>query len=144
MAYTPEQNNEIAKAFFDGAWNHGDFSVLDKYLSPDTVDYSTLHGQPEHGAESFRQIISGFRSAFPDIHLTIDDEIYNKDKVVHRWTLRGTHTEPFMGIPATGRKVQFTGTTIVQMEDGKIGARWANVDLFGLMVQLGVIPPPGA
>jgi steroid delta-isomerase-like uncharacterized protein len=141
---TPEENNEIAKRFFEAAWNRGDFAVLDQYLSPDTVDYSTLHGQPEHGSESFRQIITMFRSAFPDIHLHIDDEIYRGDKVVHRWTLRGTHEGNFMGAPPTGKQVAFTGMTIVQMQDGKIGARWSNVDLFGLMMQLGVIPPPPA
>lgn len=144
MANTPEENNAIARDFFETAWNEGDFSVLDKYLSPDSVDYSTLHGQPEHGAESFRQIISMFRAGFPDIHLNIEDEIYTGNKVVHRWTLSGTHSEPFMGVPATGKKVAFTGMTIVEMQDGKIAGRWSNPDMMGLMMQLGVVPPPPA
>jgi steroid delta-isomerase-like uncharacterized protein len=139
---TPEENNRIARDFFESAWNRGDFSVLDKYLSPDTVDYSTLHGQPEHGSESFRQIISMFRSAFPDIHLNIEDEIYTGNKVVHRWMLNGTHQAPFMGVPATGKRVGFTGMTIVEMEGGKIRGRWSNPDIMGLMMQLGAIPPP--
>lgn len=139
---TPEENNAIAERFFDSAWNRGDFAVLDELLSPDTVDYSTLHGQPEHGAESFKQIITMFRSAFPDIHLTIEDEIYAGNKVAHRWVLRGTHQAPFMGIPATEKKVAFTGTTIVHMDNGKIAARWSNVDMMTLMQQLGVVPPP--
>jgi steroid delta-isomerase-like uncharacterized protein len=139
---TPEENNATARRFFDSAWNRGDFSVLDELLTPDSMDYSTLHGQPEKGAESFRQIISMFRSGFPDIHLTIDDEIYTRDKVVHRWTLRGTHKAPFMGVPATGKKVEFTGTTIVQMKDGKIAARWSNLDMLRLLQQLGIVPPP--
>jgi steroid delta-isomerase-like uncharacterized protein len=139
---SPETNNEIAKRFFDSAWNRGDFSVLDELLTPDSMDYSTLHGEPEQGSEGFRQIISGFRSAFPDVHLTIDDEIYTGDKVVHRWTQRGTHEAPFMGIPVTGKKIEFTGTTIVQMKDGKISGRWSNLDLMRLMQELGVVPPP--
>ena len=142
---TPEENNATAVRFFDSAWNRGDFSVLDELLTRDSMDYSTLHGQPEQGAASFRQIISMFRAGFPDIHLTIDDEIYTRDKVVHRWTLRGTHTAPFMGVPATGKKVEFTGTTIVQMKDGKIAARWSNLDMLRLLQQLGIVPPsPGS
>jgi steroid delta-isomerase-like uncharacterized protein len=104
------------------------------------MDYSTLHGQPERGTESFKQIITMFRSAFPDIQLTIDDEIYCGDKVVHRWTLRGTHQAPLMGIPSTGKQVAFTGTTIVQMQDGKIAGRWSNLDMLGLLQQLGAVP----
>lgn len=141
---TPEENNAIAVRFFDSAWNRGDLAVVDELVTPDSVDYSTLHGEPEHGTESFKQIIMMFRSAFPDIHLTIDDEIYAGDKVVHRWTLRGTHQGPFMGAPATGKKVAFTGTTIVQMEDGKIAARWSNLDMLGLLQQLGLAPAPQA
>lgn len=139
---TPEENNATARRFFDSAWNRGDFSVLDELLTPDSMDYSTLHGKPEQGAESFRNIISMFRAGFPDIHLTIDDEIYTRDKVVHRWTLRGTHQAPFMGVPATGKKIEFTGTTIVQMKDGKISARWSNLDMLRLLQQLGIVPPP--
>jgi steroid delta-isomerase-like uncharacterized protein len=139
---TPEENNAIARRFFESAWNRGELSVVDELVTPDTVDYSTLHGQPETGTESFKQIITMFRSAFPDIQLTIDDEIYTGDKVVHRWTLRGTHQAPFMGVPPTGKQVAFTGTTIVQMRDGKIAARWSNVDMLSLLQQLGVVPPP--
>jgi steroid delta-isomerase-like uncharacterized protein len=139
---TPEENNTVAVRFFDSAWNRGDLAVVDELVTPDSTDYSTLHGQPEHGTESFKQIITMFRAAFPDIHLTIDDEIYTGDKVVHRWTLRGTHQAPFMGAPATGKKVAFTGTTIVQMEGGKIAARWSNLDMLGLLQQLGLAPTP--
>lgn len=136
------ENNAIAEHFFDSAWNRGDLSVLDELLTPDSMDYSTLHGEPEQGSTGFRQIITMFRAAFPDIHLTIDDEIYTGDKVAHRWTLRGTHQAPFMGATPTGKKIEFTGTTIVQMREGKIIARWSNLDLLRLMQQLGIVPPP--
>ncbi len=139
---TPEENNAIAIRFFESAWNDGNFAVLDELVTDGTLDHSTLHGETEQGTESFRQIISMFREGFPDIHLTIDDEIYTGDKVVHRWTLNGTHTGQFMGIPPTGRTVSFTGTTIVRMEDGKLAERWSNVDMMRLMQQLGVVPPP--
>jgi predicted ester cyclase len=81
----------------------------------------------------------------PDIHLTIDDEVYAGDKVVHRWTLTGTDTGGVMGAPPTGKELTFTGITTVRMKNGKIVERWANVDELGLLQQLGLAPmPPGA
>ena len=141
---TPDQNNTIAKRFFESAWNDGNLAVLDELVTPDTVDHSTLHGQPERGTESFKQIITMFRAGMPNIHLTIDDEIYTGDKVVHRWTLRGAHTGTLLGVPATGKDVAFTGTTIVRMDGGKIAERWANLDVLGLLQQIGAAPPPPA
>jgi steroid delta-isomerase-like uncharacterized protein len=142
---SPEENNTIAKRFFQEAWNHGNFAVLEELTTPETVDHSTLHGHPEKGTESFRKIISMFRAGFPDLHLTINDEIYSGDKVVHRWTLKGTHAQEFMGIPATGKSVEFTGMTIVRMKDGKLAERWSNIDMMRLLQELGAVPaPPGA
>ncbi|MFN2203211.1 MAG: ester cyclase [Caldilineaceae bacterium] len=144
MSLSPEQNNAIAEKFFDSVWNKGDFSVLDSLIAPDADDHSTVGGIPktEKGSASFRAIVSMFRAAMPDIHLTIDDEVYAGDKVVHRWTLKGTDTGGVMGAPATGKELTFTGTTIVRMEDGKIVERWANVDELGLLQQLGLAPMP--
>jgi predicted ester cyclase len=101
-------------------------------------------GQPktEKGSASFRAIVSMFRAAMPDIRLTIDDEVYAGDKVVHRWHLVGTDTGGVMGMPPSGKQLTFSGTTIVRMHDGKIVERWANVDELGLLQQLGVVPPP--
>jgi steroid delta-isomerase-like uncharacterized protein len=144
MSFTPEANNAIAEKFFNSVWNKGDFSVLETLISQDAIDHSTVGGKPktEKGSASFRAIVSMFRHAMPDIKLTIDDEVFTGDRVVHRWTLSGTDTGGTMGMPPTGKKVAFTGTTIVRMSEGKIIERWANVDELGLLQQLGVVPPP--
>jgi steroid delta-isomerase-like uncharacterized protein len=136
---TPEQNNELARRFFDSAWNKGDYAAMDELTASDAIDHSPIPGESS-GPEKFKEIVSMFRSALPDIHLTIEDEIYTDDKVVHRWTLRGTHENPLMGVPATGNPITFTGTTIIRFADGKIAERWANLDELGLLKQLGVIP----
>jgi steroid delta-isomerase-like uncharacterized protein len=142
---TPEQNNAIAVQFFDSVWNKGDFSVLDTLIAPDADDHSTVGGKvkTEKGSASFRAIVTMFRSAMPDIKLTVEDEIYAEDKVVHRWHLTGTDTGGMMGRPPTGQKLTFNGITTVRMKDGKIVERWANVDELGLLQQLGIAPPPG-
>ena len=144
MSNSPEANNAIAVRFFDAVWNKGDFSVLDTLVSPDAVDHSTVAGKPksEKGSASFRAIVSMFRAAMPDIRLTIEDEVYVGDKVVHRWRLEGTDTGGVMGMPPSGKQLTFSGTTIVRMDDGKIVERWAIVDELGLLQQLGVVPPP--
>lgn len=141
---TPEQNNAIAVHFFDAVWNQGDFSVLDTLIAPDADDHSTVGGnvKTEKGSASFRAIVSMFRAAMPDIRLTIEDEIFAEDKVVHRWRLTGTDLGGMMGRPPTGKKLIFSGITTVRMRGGKIVERWANVDELGLLQQLGIAPPP--
>ena len=110
MSFSPDANNAIAEKFFDSVWNKGDFSVLDTLISPDANDHSTVGGKPkmEKGSASFRAIVSMFRSAMPDIHLTIDDEVYAGDKVVHRWHLVGTDTGGVMGMPPSGKQLTFS------------------------------------
>ncbi len=144
MSNSPDANNAIAVRFFESVWNKGDFGVLDTLISPDADDHSTVGGQPktEKGSASFRAIVSMFRAGMPDIRLTIDDEVYAGDKVVHRWHLVGTDTGGLMGMPPSGKQLTFSGTTVVRMADGKIVERWANVDELGLLQQLGVVPPP--
>ena len=146
MSYSPEANNAIAEKFFNAVWNRGDFSVLDTLISPEAIDHSTVGGKPktEKGSASFQAIVSMFRSGMPDIRLTIDDEIYTGDRVVHRWTLVGTDTGGMMGMPPSGKQLTFTGTTIVRMQDGMIVERWANVDELGLLQQLGMVPVQAA
>ncbi|MCP1386203.1 hypothetical protein GVN20_21385 [Runella sp. CRIBMP] len=142
MSLTPEQNNAICIEFFEAAWNTG--NVREDLLSADAVDHSLVGGKSktEPGSGSFKHIVGMFRHAMPDVKLTILDEIYTADKVVHRWSLLGTDTGGVMGMPPSGKTITLTGTTIVRMADGKIAERWANVDELGLLQQLGVVPPP--
>lgn len=142
MSNTPEQNNAICVEFFEAAWNDG--NVRDDLLSANAIDHSQVGGKQKSdpGSASFKGIVGMFRGAMPDVKLTIEDQIYVADKVVHRWRLNGTDTGGMMGMPPSGKALTFTGTTTVRMEDGKIAERWANVDELGLLQQLGVVPPP--
>ena len=131
-----EENKAIAHPLFSNAWNQGDFTLAEKYVSPDIID----HFDRTRGIESFRRVINTFRTAFPNLRLTIEDEIGEGDKVVHRWTMTGTQQGEIVGIPPTGRTATWTGITIVRFADGKIVERWANVDVLAIMQQLGAIP----
>lgn len=140
--FTPAQNNAIAEKFFDTAWNKGDFASVENLLSSQVVDHSLVPGEKE-GPEKFKMIVGMFRSAMPDVKMTIEDEIYTGDKVAHRWMVRGTHTgTPLFGVPATQKPIVLTGITIVRLVNGQFAERWTQLDQLGLLRQLGLLPPP--
>jgi steroid delta-isomerase-like uncharacterized protein len=136
-----EENKAIAHLFFDTVWNKGDESVVDVYLAPDYVEHSPGW---EPGREGYKKTAQQYRNAFPDINVTIEDEIAAEDRVVHRWTWRCTFKGPLFGFQPTGNKVEFTGITIVRLANGQIAERWANVDELTLLQQIGALPPVGA
>jgi steroid delta-isomerase-like uncharacterized protein len=143
QTFTPEQNNAICEKMYLGAWNQGKLELLDQYIAPNGLDHSPL--STETGTAGFKGIITTFRKAMPGLKLTIEDEVYNKDRVVHRWKVQGKHTgAPLFGVPASGKEITLNGISILRMENGKIAERWTNLDQFGLLSQLGVIPPPKA
>jgi len=90
-----------------------------------------------------KQFVSMYLTAYPDTHFTIEDQIAEGDTVVTRWTARGTHKGPLMGIPPTGKQVTVTGISIGRVVNGKTVEGWSNYDTLGMMQQLGVVPAPG-
>ena len=82
-------------------------------------------------------------AAFPDIQYTVEALLAEGDKVVVRWTARGTHTGELMGIPPTGKQVTVTGVNIGRVANGRIVEEWGEFDMMGMMQQLGVVPTPG-
>jgi steroid delta-isomerase-like uncharacterized protein len=89
----------------------------------------------------FTRDLAILRTAFPDARFTIDDMIGEGDKLADRYTISGTHQQPFLGIPATGKKIHLAGITIVRISGGKITDRWAVTDQLSLLQQLGALPP---
>ncbi len=136
-----EQNKTIVRRIFDEIVNKGNLGVADELLAADYVNHD--FPAPAPGAEGFKLVTTMFRSAFPDIVVTLEDEVAEGDKVVTRGVFAGTHTGEFMGIPATGRKVTIKYLDIWRLENGKAKENWVQMDLLGLMQQLGVIPAPG-
>ena len=92
--------------------------------------------------EGAKQFAATYRQAFPDIQTTMEDQVAEGDKVVTRFTARGTHqgeSEDFG--PPTGNRIEVTGITIERFsEEGKIVEDWTNFDALGLMQQLGLVP----
>ena len=114
-------------------------AAMEELCAPDYV----FHGTgvlPDSDLARIKQQHTVFWAAFPDAHLMLEDMIAEGDKVVHRYTFRGTHQGDFMGVPATGKVVTVTGICISRFAGGKFVEEWDNQDVLGLMQQLGAIP----
>ena len=134
-----QENKTIAERFNEDVWGRGDEAALEELLAPDFVDHDPLPGQsPDR--EGHRQILAAFRSAFPDLHVTTEDVVAEGDKVVSRWTARGTHQGELLGIAPTGNGVTIKGIDVLLIAGGRIAERWARSNDLELMQQLGAIP----
>jgi steroid delta-isomerase-like uncharacterized protein len=135
-----EDNKALMHRAYD-ALNQKNLAVLDEVYAPDLVVH--IVSTTIQGLEAFKQGLSLFLTAFPDARFTIEDMIAEGERVVVRYTFRGTHTGNFMGIAPTGKQVTQTGITIIRFANGKAVELWGNVDDLGLLQQLGAIPPMG-
>ncbi|MEO5905318.1 MAG: ester cyclase [Saprospiraceae bacterium] len=131
---------EIASLFTEDLWDKGNLSIADDIFQQHFTDHDPVQGQGPN-VEGYKQMIAGFKSAFPDLRVRNEDVIEDEreNKVVVRWTAQGTHTGELMQIPATGKKVSLRGVDILRVEDGKIVERWGEFDALGMLAQLGVI-----
>jgi steroid delta-isomerase-like uncharacterized protein len=136
-------NKEIVRGFIEEVLNTGKVEASGKFFHEDMVEQVPLPGQGP-GIEGLKNVLRGFSAAFPDMRWTIEEQIAEGDKVVTRFEWTGTHRGPFMGIPATGRPVNVWGIVIDRLQNGKIKDTRILMDTLGLMMQLGVIPPPQA
>jgi predicted ester cyclase len=132
--------SEANKALVRRAWELADNpDVLDEVYAPDVVWHEP--DQEIRGLEQAKQFVTTYKTAFPDMTVTVEDLIAEGDKVVSRVTLRGTHqgeTEEFG--PPTGRQVELKGITISRIEGGKIVEDWDSYDNLSAMLQLGLTP----
>lgn len=136
-----EQNKALDRRYVGEVLDKGNLAVIDEIMAPNYVGH--VPGFPPSDREGDKQLIAMFRAAFPDLHFTLEDQIGEGDKVVHRLTGRGTHKGEFQGIPPTGKQVTVTGININRFAEGKVVESWGIIDMLGLLQQLGVIPVPG-
>jgi len=135
-----EQNKMLVRRAFEEVYNQGKLEVIDDLVASNIIVFA---GPGEiRGADGLRQYVAALRTAFPDLHMTIDEQIAEGDTVVTRWTAHGTHLGPFQGIPPTGKRGSMTGIDIDRFVDGKTVECWTNADELGLLQQLGVVPGP--
>jgi len=134
-----EQNKTLARRWFEDLFNRGDLDAAEEILSAEFVDH--LPREEERGLEELKQYVMMCRAAFADIRDTIDELVAEGEKVVVRWTSRGSHQAEFMGVAPTGRHVRFSGMRLFRMAENKIAESWVNIDQLGLLEQLGIVIP---
>jgi steroid delta-isomerase-like uncharacterized protein len=137
---TTENNKVLIRRVYEESWNQGNLALLDELIGSDYEEHDPNYPQPVRGAEGLKQYIQMFRTAFPDVHFTIEDIVGEGDTVAVRHTGRGTHQGELFGIPPTGKQLTVTGMTCHRFVNGKLVESWVNVDNLGMLQQLGVIP----
>ena len=125
-------------------FNTGDMALVDETTAPDAVGHDPANGEDMQGPEAFKGLVQMYRSAFPDLQLTVEQQISDGDFVVTRWTSKGTNSGSLAGMPPTGKFAASSGITIDRFVDGKIAESWTQWDNMGLMQQLGVGTPQAA
>src|SRR5262252_2994452 len=125
-----ERNKAVVRAYLGEIDKHGNIVARERYFTPTT----TFNGDSDLGRQFTR--IAEFRRAFPDLEITIEQQIAEGPWVATRVTYRGTHSGEFGGIPATGRRIEYAGTAMDRLENGKVVEMWHTVNMHLLMRQI--------
>ena len=136
-----EENKAIARQFYK-LIETGDLDLADEVVAEDYVNHNALPGQTS-GLAGYKEAISALRASVPDIQYTIDDQIAEGDKVLTRYRATGTHQGEFLGVAASGKTITLRALVLQRVVNGKIQESWLEMDMLGLMQQMGAIPAPG-
>jgi steroid delta-isomerase-like uncharacterized protein len=131
-----EDNIALVRRYFDEVVNTGNLDAARTLFADSHMAHYTNSAHLK-GHEGWKQYVALMYTGVSDTHVTIEDEIAAQDKVVVRYTVRGTHTGTFGDRAATGNAVKFTGIAIFQVANGKIVEQWQEVDAIGMTRQLG-------
>ena len=132
-----EANKALIREFFAQVWNQGSEAAIDRFIAADAAGNDPDFGM---GREGFKRQWREWQAAFPDIHFAIEEMVAEGDTVVTRWTVTGTQQGPFLGIPATGRRIEVSGMSLDHLKDGVLVSGFDGWDNLGLRQQLGIIP----
>jgi steroid delta-isomerase-like uncharacterized protein len=135
-----EQNKRQMRRFFE-AFNAGKLDDMFEAMSPEIVFYGATTGKPE-GIDGAREWFTMLHNAFPDLRITVESMEADDDKVVIQQSFTGTHKGQFRGVAPTGRHVTVKSTDLIRFADGKHVEQWNNLDVLGLMQQIGAVPAP--
>jgi predicted ester cyclase len=141
MSTLQEQNKALVRRIFEEGINQNKQGVFDELIALNYVNHDIP--APTPGLEGFKMVIGMFLAAFPDMRVTIEEELAEGNKVITRGYFNGTHKGNFQGIPPTGKQIKVKYIDIWLVENGKLVENWVRLDELGMMQQLGVIPTPG-
>jgi predicted ester cyclase len=139
---TLAENRRIGRRVLLEIWSAGKLEVVDELYAPDYVDHVARGPEPGvvRGPDGLKQAVTMFRSAFPDLSYTIEQEMAEGDCVMTRFSATGTHRGPFLSMEPSGRSVTYTGVDINRIVDGRVVESWVYYDALGLLEQVGLVP----
>lgn len=137
-----EENKALVRREAEEIFSKGNLDAAEELYAPDYVGHEPTTPEDIRGIEGARQFAAEFREAFPDLRITVEDQVAEGDRVATRFTSRGTHQGELEGIAPTGNRVEVTGLVISRIAGGKIAEDWTYYDALGLMQQIGVVPTP--
>jgi steroid delta-isomerase-like uncharacterized protein len=132
------ENKMVVRDAIEEIWNQGNLAVVRELAASDVIVHASTLGNEIQGREGIQQIYHIVAAAFPDIHIRVDDQIAEGDKVATRWTAQATHMGACWGVAAKGQRVRVTGISISRIANGKIVECWMNADNLSVMQQIGV------
>jgi steroid delta-isomerase-like uncharacterized protein len=135
-----DANKNVVRRLFEEVWSKGNLSVADELFAPSYTHHDPSTPDVGRGPESEKLRATLYRTAFPDLRLTIEVLIAEGETVMARWSCRGTHKGDLGGIAPTGKQFTISGISIARFASGKMVEGWINWDALGLMQQLGVVP----
>ena len=142
-----EENKAKSRRIFEECFNQGQLAPADEFIDPSCVDHDPSipeRYRSRRGPEPFKEVVSMYRAAFPDLRIEIEDMIGDGDQVVTRWRTEGTHRGDLEGLAPTNIHASSDGITIDRYDNGKIVETWTQWDNLGLARQLGAAPPEGS
>jgi steroid delta-isomerase-like uncharacterized protein len=132
------ENEALAHRWHMEIFQEGNLDVADRIVAPGFVFH--LPGEDVHGIEGTKQLAAEWNRGFPGASINHEDAFSSGDKVAIRWTAEGTHRGKFLGVAATGTKVNMHGIDIYRIQEGKIAEAWIEWDVLGVLQQMGVVP----
>ena len=127
-AESAEENKALSRRVIEEMFNKGNLDLADEVLAPDYVDHDPSSPQEIRGPEGLKRFVPTARSAFPDTHIRIEDQVADGDLVATRYVVSGTQEGELEGIPPTGNRVEFLGISIDRFSGGKLAETWDNYD----------------
>jgi steroid delta-isomerase-like uncharacterized protein len=133
-----EDNKQLLHRYVTEVWDNGNLEALREFLAPDYRRHvsPTL---PPLDLEGQMQRLAGFRSALPDITLTVEDVMAEADRIAFRSTINGTHYGELAGLPPTGKHITVGLVDIIRVEDGRFAEQWGGPNMADMFRQLGAV-----
>lgn len=133
-------NQKVSRRMLEEIWTKGNLDKCEELLTSDYVNHDAASPEVPPGIEGVKRNVTMYRSAFPDLSFTIDEQFASGDRVATRWTAKGTHKGELLGNAPTGKVATVTGLSIDRFVGGKIAEGWTSWDSLSLMRQLGLVP----